>query len=92
MPGLIAAGFAGPLFFAYVLLGLAVVHYMTRGRPWRPFALWGLYASLFIMNTFASLAIALLGLAEAVWPMRKIARLPDRRRRLIAGNTQQLDG
>jgi hypothetical protein len=76
LPGLIAAGFAGPLFLAYVLLGLAVVHYMTRGRSWRPFALWGLYASLFIMNTIASLAIALLGLAEAIWPMRKISPPP----------------
>jgi hypothetical protein len=77
LPGMIAAGFAGPLFFAYVLLGLAVVHYTTRGRPWRPFALWGLYASLFIMNTIASLAIALLGLAEAIWPMRKISPPTD---------------
>ena len=76
LPGLIAAGFAGPLFLAYVLLGLAVVHYMTRGRPWRPFALWGLYASLFIMNTIASLAIALLGLAEAIWPMRRTSPPP----------------
>ncbi len=76
LPGLIAAGFAGPLFLAYVLLGLAVVHYMTRGRPWRPFALWGLYASLFIMNTIASLAIALLGLAEAIWPMRRATPPP----------------
>ena len=76
LPGLIAAGFAGPLFLAYVLLGLAVVHYTTRGRPWRPFALWGLYASLFIMNSIASLAIALLGLAEAIWPMRRISPPP----------------
>jgi Predicted membrane protein (DUF2232) len=76
LPGLIAAGFAGPLFLAYVLLGLAVVHFMTRGRSWRPFALWGLYASLFVMNTIASLAVALLGLAEAIWPMRKIMPPP----------------
>jgi hypothetical protein len=76
LPGLIAAGFAGPLVLAYVLLGLAVVHFMTRGRSWRPFALWGLYASLFIMNTVASLAIALLGLAEAIWPMRKVTPPP----------------
>jgi predicted membrane protein DUF2232 len=76
LPGLIAAGFAGPLFLAYVLLGLAVVHFMTRGRPWRPFALWGLYASLFIMNTVASLTIALLGLTEAIWPMRKVSPPP----------------
>lgn len=71
MPGLIGAGIAGPLFFAYVLLGLAVVHYVTRGRPWRPFALWGLYLLLFIVNTLASLALALVGLADAVWPIRK---------------------
>jgi hypothetical protein len=77
LPGMIAAGFAGPLLFSYVLLGLAVVHYTTRGRSWRPFALWGLYASLFIMNTIASLAIALLGLAEAIWPMRKLSPPPD---------------
>jgi hypothetical protein len=76
LPGLIAAGFAGPLFLAYVLLGLAVVHFMTRGRSWRPFALWGLYASLFVMNTIASLAVALLGLAEAIWPMRKVTPPP----------------
>ena len=87
LPGLIAAGFAGPLFFAYVLLGLAVVHFVTRGRPWRPFALWALYASLFVMNTVASLAIALLGLAEAIWPMRKISPPPQRSAAdLIAGS------
>ncbi|MEO8421301.1 MAG: DUF2232 domain-containing protein [Hyphomicrobium sp.] len=78
LPGLAAAGFAGPLFLAYVLLGLAVVHFMTRGRAWRPFALWGLYASLFIMNTVASLAIALLGLAETVWPMRRNLPPPNK--------------
>jgi hypothetical protein len=77
MPGLIAAGFAGPLFFAYVLLGLAVVHFVTRGRPWRPFALWALYVTLFVMNTFASMAIALLGLAESVWPIRKLNAPPE---------------
>ena len=77
MPGLIAAGFAGPLFFAYVLLGLAVVHFVTRGRPWRPFALWALYIALFVMNTFASMSIALLGLAEAVWPIRKLTAPPN---------------
>jgi hypothetical protein len=77
LPGLIAAGFAGPLFFAYVLMGLAVVHYVTRGRPWRPFALWGLYAALFIMNTIASLAVALLGLIETIWPIRKAADARD---------------
>lgn len=73
LPGLIAAGFAGPLFLVYVLMGLAVVHYVTRGRPWRPFALWALYAALFITNTLASLAVALLGLAETIWPIRRMS-------------------
>jgi len=71
IPGMLAAGFAGTLFFAYVLLGLAVVHYITRGKPWRIFAVWGLYALLFLTNSIGLLAIALLGLAEAIWPMRK---------------------
>lgn len=68
--GMMARAFAGTLFFAYVLLGLAVVHYVTRGRPWRAFALWGLYALLFLTNSIGLLGIALLGLAEAIWPMR----------------------
>ncbi len=71
LPGMLARGFAGTLFFAYVLLGLAVVHYITRGRTWRAFALWGLYAVLFLSNSIGLLAVALLGLAEAIWPMRK---------------------
>ncbi len=69
--GMMARAFAGTLFFAYVLLGLAVVHYVTRGRPWRAFALWGLYALLFLTNSIGLLGTALLGLAEAIWPMRK---------------------
>ena len=69
--GLIASAFAGPLFLAYVFLGLAVVHFVTRGRSWRPFALWALYAALFLINTVASLAVALLGLTESIWPIRR---------------------
>src|SRR5690606_7436823 len=46
--GLAASAAAGGLFVAYLLLGLAVVHYVTRARPWRPFALWALYAALLI--------------------------------------------
>lgn len=69
--GMVGAAFAGTLFLAYVLLGLAVVHYVTRGQSWRPFALLALYAALFIANPIAPLAIALLGLADSIWPIRK---------------------
>lgn len=77
MIGIFARGFAGTLFFAYMLLGLAVVHYVTRGQSWRMFALWGLYAAMLVTNSIASLAIALLGLAEQIWPMRKPKPPPD---------------
>jgi hypothetical protein len=76
--GRIATSFAGPLFLAYLLMGLAIVHYITRGQPWRPFALWALYAALVIMGSLASLALVVLGLAESVWPLRRMVRPPPR--------------
>jgi len=69
--GLAASAFFGALFLAYVLLGLAVIHYVTRGHPWRSFALWGIYGGLVVFNTLASLLIAILGLAETIRPMRQ---------------------
>lgn len=68
---LAASAISGALFFAYVLMGLAVVHYVTRGRPWRPFALWGLYGALLILNTGVSLLIAMVGIADSFLPIRK---------------------
>ncbi|WP_333793386.1 DUF2232 domain-containing protein [Hyphomicrobium sp.] len=70
LPGLAASAFAGALFIAYLLLGLAVIHYTTHGRPWRTFALWALYGSLFIVNFWAAILIAMLGLAESVLHLR----------------------
>lgn len=74
VPGYIALGasaLSGALYFAYVLMGLAVIHYITRGQPWRPFALWMLYAALLVLNTGVSLIIALLGLADGFIPIRQ---------------------
>ncbi len=68
--GLGASGFAAPLLFAYVLLGLAVIHFVTRGQPWRMFLLWALYTSLFVVNAPLAFPIALLGLAEPVFHFR----------------------
>lgn len=70
LPGLAASAFAGALFVAYLLLGLAVIHYMTLGRPWRAFALWALYGSLIIVNFWAAILIAMLGLAESILHLR----------------------
>jgi hypothetical protein len=75
-PGLVAAGFTGAFFLAYVLLGLAIIHYVTRRYSWRPFALWLLYGVLLLMNAGISLILALLGLAESFYPIRRSADPP----------------
>ncbi len=69
-PGLAASAFSGGLFLAYLLLGLAILHYTTRGQPWRPFALWLLYGTLLIVNVWIGIVIAMLGLAETVLHLR----------------------
>lgn len=73
LPGLLgsaAAALFGAMFLAYLLLGLAVVHFVTRGHPWRPFALWGIYGGLIVFNTLASLMFVLLGLADTIRSLR----------------------
>ena len=69
-PGLAASAFSGGLFLAYLLLGLAILHYTTRGQPWRPFALWLLYGTLLVVNIWIAIVIAMLGLAETVLHLR----------------------
>lgn len=75
-PGLVASSFAGGLFAAYLLLGLAVLHYATRGQPWRPFALWALYGALFVANIWIGIVITMLGVAETVLHLRARAGAP----------------
>jgi hypothetical protein len=70
-PALLGSSFAGALFLAYLLMGLAIVHYVTRGRASRPFVLWGMYLALLILNTWAALAIALIALFEPMLPLRR---------------------
>ncbi len=71
LPGLAASALAGGLFFAYVLLGLAVIHHVTRGLEWRSFALVGIYLALIIFNSGFLILIALVGLAEPISPLRR---------------------
>jgi hypothetical protein len=73
---LAASSLAGVLFLAYVLLGLAIIHYTTRGRSWRPFALWALYAALFLINVWIGILVAILGLADTILQLRR--RYPPR--------------
>ena len=78
VPRLVASGFAGAFVVAYFLLGLAIIHHVTRGTPARPFLLWGLYLSLVFFNVWAALALALIAVLEPLLPWR---RWKDERRR-----------
>lgn len=74
-PALFASGFAGALLFAYLLMGLAVLHHVSRGKPARPFMLWGVYVGVVVLNPWAGIVLALLGLIEPFLPWRR-SRLP----------------
>ena len=69
--GLIASGFASAFLFAYLLVGLAVVHSITRGLGARTMILSAVYASLLFLNPFSGLLLAMIGLAEPVSPLRR---------------------
>lgn len=66
-----ALAFAGVLYTVYALLGIAIIHHITRGLSWRGSALAGLYVLLLVLNTGASVMLALLGLADSFYPLRR---------------------
>lgn len=70
-PGLLGSGFGGAFFLAYLLMGLAIVHYVTRGRASRPFVLAAMYFALLVLNTWAALLIALIALLEPFLPLKR---------------------
>lgn len=59
----------GGLLFAYLLMGLAVVHYTTRGTNWRPFVLWALYIGILFVQGVV-LLVMLLGISETFLQLR----------------------
>ncbi len=69
---LFGTALGGSFFVAYLLLGLAVAHAVTRGQSWRPFALVILYAVLLIPNItpWPGFLVVLLGLMEPVFHLR----------------------
>jgi hypothetical protein len=74
LPGLAAVAgtsLTGGLLFAYLLAGLALVHYVARDRA--PWLLWLVYAALFALGPYAAVLIAVGGLLDA--PLRLRRRL-----------------
>lgn len=70
-PGLIASGFASAFLFAFLLVGLAILHYVTRGVASRGLILGAVYASLVFLNPFSGLVVAAIGLAEPISPLKR---------------------
>jgi len=74
--GLLASGVAGAFFFAYTLMGLAIIHYATRGVTARPLVLWGVYGVLIVFNSTALIVVALIAILEPLlWYRRPL--VPD---------------
>lgn len=68
---LAAWAFAGAFLFAYVLLGLAVVHFLTRGTAWRFLLLAVLYLALLPLWPVCLPLLTLVGLADTFFLFRR---------------------
>ncbi len=72
MIGIMAMAFVGAFGFAYLLLGLIVLHQLVAGSPYRLLLLAALYLAILIVD-WVSLLIALIGLAEPLLELRQRA-------------------
>lgn len=73
-PGLIASGFASALATAFLLVGLAVIHSVSRGNRFRPALLTAVYLAPLLLQQLGGLvllAITLIGIAEPFSPVRR---------------------
>ena len=73
LPRLIALGFAGALYVAYVLLGLAIIHQLTRRYQWRSPMLSTVYLLLLVLTVPVSFMIALVALVDSIRPLRSLS-------------------
>lgn len=76
LTGLLAAGVAAPFTLAFALVGLGLVHVLTRGSRWRTFILSALYIGA-VLVPHIGLLLALVGLAETVFGYRTTGKPPQ---------------
>ena len=78
MPGTIGvagASFSGALLLAYLIAGLALVHFIARGRA--PWILWFVYAGLVLFTPYVAVVLMLGGLLEPALKLkRRFGRSP----------------
>ena len=69
--GLVASGFAWAFFVVYMLVGIAIVHQLTRGQSLRFAALIATWLAVIFLQPLSGMALALAGLAEPLWPLKR---------------------
>lgn len=72
MPGIMAMSFVGAFGFAYLLLGLVVLHLVVADSPFKPLLLAGVYLAILFVD-WGSLIVAMVGLAEPFLELRQRA-------------------
>lgn len=68
--GVIAGGVASALAFAYLVMGLAVVHCVTRGNTFRAMILIAIYLAIVVLGQFAVVPLTILGVGEPLFRLR----------------------
>jgi hypothetical protein len=68
-PGIAGTSFTGALLFAYLLAGLALMHFIARSRS--AWILWFVYASLLLFGPYAGFALILAGLLDPALKLRR---------------------
>src|SRR5262245_18883017 len=67
--GVVGTSFSGALLVAYLIAGLALMHFIARGRA--PWLLWLVYGALFLLGPYAALALTVAGLLEPIVNLRR---------------------
>ena len=67
--GVAGASFSGALLIAYLIAGLALMHFIARGRA--PWILWFVYAGLVLFTPYAAAALMVGGLLEPTLKLRR---------------------
>lgn len=70
IPGIVATGFAGAFLFAYILMGLVVLHVLARRSAFPGLLLMILYLAMLFMG-WVTLLVAIIGLGEPVFKLRE---------------------
>ena len=66
----------GALFASFMFTGLAMMHDVSRGRPWRTPMLISVYVALVVMQAVLTPLLALAGLIDTLFGLRKRAAPP----------------